>query len=81
MLHLCQKMTVATHTIVIDADASPSGFVAWYNHHSTQKKIIRSVRPAAKNQRMEMLAIYFDIADILKRTKREKNSCVCKKRL
>ena len=68
---------------MIDADASPSGFIAWYNH-STQKKIIRSVRPAAKNQRfgvqrMEMLAIYFaiadNLADILKRTKRRKNKC------
>jgi hypothetical protein len=55
---------------VIDADASPSGYVAWYNH-STGARKIRIVRPAIKNerfgvQRMEMLAIYFALADNLK---------------
>ncbi|HEX2014486.1 MAG TPA: hypothetical protein VLA68_04590 [Nitrososphaera sp.] len=57
------------HSIVIDADASPSGYVAWYNHYSDASKI-RIVRPATKNerfgvQRMEMLAVYFALADNL----------------
>ncbi len=65
---------------MIDADASPSGYIAWYNH-ATEKKTIRSVRPSPKNQRfgvqrMEMLAIYFALADnlahILKKTKHSK---------
>jgi hypothetical protein len=51
----------------IDADGSPRGYLAWYNHF-TQSNLIRSIRPAIKNgrfgvQRMEMLAIYFAIAD------------------
>jgi hypothetical protein len=63
------------HSIVIDADASPSGYVAWYNH-STGARKIRAVRPAIKNerfgvQRMEMLAIYFALADNLKDIKRK----------
>jgi hypothetical protein len=53
--------------LFIDADGSPSGYIAWYNH-CTKSKLIRSIRPALKNdrfgvQRMEMLAIYFAIAD------------------
>jgi hypothetical protein len=53
--------------LFIDADGSPSGYIAWYNHY-TKANIIRSIRPAIKNdrfgvQRMEMLAIYFAIAD------------------
>jgi hypothetical protein len=52
---------------VIDADASPSGYVAWYNHYTDNKKI-RVVRPALRNerfgvQRMEMLAVYFALSD------------------
>lgn len=57
------------HSIVIDADASPSGSIAWYNHY-TETSRIRNIRPTTKNekfgvQRMEMLAIYFAIADNL----------------
>ena len=53
--------------LLIDADGSPRGYLAWYNH-STQSELIRSIRPAVRNnrfgvQRMEMLAIYFAIAD------------------
>lgn len=53
--------------LFIDADGSPSGYLAWYNHF-TRSKFIRSIRPAIRNdrfgvQRMEMLAIYFAIAD------------------
>jgi hypothetical protein len=60
---------VRPHSIEIDADASPAGYVAWYNHSSQTKKI-RPLKPAAKNerygvQRMEMLAVYFAIADNL----------------
>jgi hypothetical protein len=52
---------------VIDADASPSGYIAWYNHYAETSKI-RTIRPATKNerfgvQRMEMLAIYFALRD------------------
>ncbi len=55
------------HCIVIDADASPSGYIAWYNHYAETSKI-RNIRPATKNerfgvQRMEMLAIYFALRD------------------
>lgn len=55
--------------IIIDADGSPSGHIAWYNH-STEMSKIRILRPAIKNgrfgvQRMEMLAIYFAISDNL----------------
>lgn len=54
-------------SITIDADGSPSGYVAWYNHSSEVGKI-RPLRPAARDdrfgvQRMEMLAIYFALAD------------------
>lgn len=53
--------------LFIDADGSPTGHIAWYNHF-TKTNLIRSLRPAIKNdrfgvQRMEMLAIYFAIAD------------------
>lgn len=56
-------------SITIDADASPSGYIAWYNHHSETSKI-RAVRPATRNerfgvQRMELLAIYFALRDNL----------------
>lgn len=63
---------------MIDADASPSGYIAWYNHSEETHKI-RRVRPSPKNekfgvQRMELLAIYFALADngadIIKRAKR-----------
>lgn len=62
------------HPIVIDADASPSGYIAWYNHHSEMSKI-RAVRPAPRNerfgvQRMEMLAIYFALRDNLVQIRR-----------
>ncbi|MEM2139574.1 hypothetical protein [Nitrososphaera sp.] len=62
------------HTIVIDADASPSGYIAWYNHHTESSKIM-SVRPALKNerfgvQRMELLAIYFALRDNLVQIRR-----------
>jgi hypothetical protein len=54
-------------SITIDADGSPSGYIAWYNH-STETGKIRVLRPSTKNdkygvQRMEMLAIYFALAD------------------
>jgi hypothetical protein len=54
-------------SITIDADGSPSGYVAWYNH-STNLSRIRALRPSLRNdrygvQRMEMLAIYFALAD------------------
>lgn len=55
--------------IIIDADGSPSGYVAWYNH-SIETGKIRVLRPTIKNdrygvQRMEMLAVYFAISDNL----------------
>ena len=58
---------------MIDADASPCGYIAWYNHHSGSS-CIRAVRPVPKNekfgvQRMEMLAIYFALADNLRNIK------------
>jgi hypothetical protein len=68
---------------VIDADASPSGYYAWYNHYS-REPCINPIRPVTKNerfgvQRMEMLAIYFALADnmpkisrIAKRQKRRR---------
>ncbi len=65
---------------MIDADASPSGYIAWYNHSEETHKI-RKVRPSPKNerfgvQRMELLAIYFAIADnwsdVIKRRKKHK---------
>ncbi len=54
-------------SITIDADGSPSGYIAWYNH-STETGKVRVLRPSTKNdkygvQRMEMLAIYFALAD------------------
>jgi len=59
---------------VIDADASPSGYIAWYNHYSECSRV-RAVRPVQKNerfgvQRMEMLAIYFALADNLRDIRR-----------
>jgi hypothetical protein len=53
--------------IPIDADGSPSGYIAWYDHFTETGKI-RALRPLAKNdkysiQRMEMLAIYFALPD------------------
>jgi hypothetical protein len=61
-------------SITIDADGSPSGYVAWYNHSTNHKKI-RSLKPVARNdrygvQRMEMLAIYFALADNLRQIRR-----------
>jgi hypothetical protein len=60
---------------VIDADASPCGYIAWYNHHSGSSRI-RAIRPVSKNekfgvQRMEMLAIYFALADNLRNIRRK----------
>lgn len=68
------KYVSRQHTIVIDADASPSGYIAWYNHHTESSKIM-SVRPALKNerfgvQRMELLAIYFALRDNLVQIRR-----------
>ncbi|AFU58377.1 hypothetical protein Ngar_c14410 [Candidatus Nitrososphaera gargensis Ga9.2] len=56
---------VRLSSITIDADGSPSGYIAWYNH-STGEPGIKILRPPARNekygvQRMEMLAIYFAI--------------------
>ena len=53
--------------MMIDVDGSPTGYVAWYNYH-TEASRIRPLRAALKNdkfgvQRMEMLAIYFALAD------------------
>ena len=52
---------------MIDADASPAGYYAWYNHYN-REPCVKTIRPASKNerfgvQRMEMLAIYFALAD------------------
>lgn len=60
---------------MIDADASPCGNIAWYNCHSGSS-LIRAVRPVSKNekfgvQRMEMLAIYFALADNLRNIRRK----------
>src|SRR5690606_31843116 len=57
-------------SIMIDADGSPSGYVAWYNHYSGKQEI-RVLRPPAKNERfgvqkMDMLAIYFAIVKNLR---------------
>src|SRR5262245_20571655 len=54
-------------SITIDADGSPSGYVAWYNY-STGKPGFKVLRAPRRNerygvQRMEMLAIYFALAD------------------
>jgi hypothetical protein len=56
---------VRLSSITIDADGSPSGYIAWYNH-STGERWFKELRPSAKNerygvQRIEMLAIYFAI--------------------
>lgn len=56
--------------ITIDADGSPSGHIAWYNHY-TGKQEVRVLRPPARNERfgvqkMEMLAIYFAIVKNLR---------------
>lgn len=61
-------------SIVIDADASPSGYVAWYNHH-IEKGTIIPVRPSPRHerfgvQRMELLAIYFALKDNLAHIRR-----------
>jgi hypothetical protein len=60
---------------VIDADASPCGYIAWHNHHTGYSRI-RIVRPVPKNekfgvQRMEMLAIYFALADNLRNIRKK----------
>jgi hypothetical protein len=60
---------------VIDADASPCGYIAWCNHHTRYSRI-RAVRPVPKNekfgvQRMEILAIYFALADNLRNIRRK----------
>lgn len=65
---------VSQRPITIDADASPSGYIAWYNHH-TETSRIRTVRPAPRNerfgvQRMELLAIYFALCDNLAEIRR-----------
>jgi ribonuclease HI len=53
--------------LIIDADGSPLGFIAWYNH-GTKNSLIRTIQPAAKNlrfgvQRAEMAAIYYGLRD------------------
>ncbi|HZA06322.1 MAG TPA: hypothetical protein VE619_01350 [Nitrososphaeraceae archaeon] len=63
---------------MIDVDGSPSGYIAWYNHY-TMTSGIRMLRPVVKNdkfgvQRMEMLAIYFAIADNCIHFRKIKNS-------
>jgi hypothetical protein len=68
---------------VIDADASHCGYVAWHNHHTGYSRV-RTVRPVSKNekfevQRMEMLAIYFALADNLRNIR--KNPSKWRKRL
>jgi hypothetical protein len=60
---------------VIDADASPCGYIAWHNHHTGYSRI-RTIRPVPKNekfgvQRMEMLAIYFALADNLRNIRKK----------
>jgi hypothetical protein len=61
-------------SITIDADGSPSGYIAWHNH-STNLSKIRALRPSLRNdrygvQRMEMLAIYFALADNVRHIRR-----------
>jgi len=63
-------LRVRLSSITIDVDGSPSGYIAWYNY-STGKPGFKVLRPFAKNerygvQRMEMLAIYFALADNLR---------------
>jgi hypothetical protein len=58
---------VRLSSITIDADGSPLGYIAWYNHY-TEDPGFKALRPPAKNerygvQRMEMLAIYFALAE------------------
>lgn len=69
---------------MIDADASPSGYVAWYNHYTDFPKLKR-IRPALRNerfgvQRMEMLAVYFalsgNLMEIRKAVRREKRVAI-----
>jgi hypothetical protein len=55
---------------VINADAWPSEYVACYNHYNKSSHV-RLVRPTSQSekcevQRMEMLAIYFALADNLR---------------
>lgn len=66
---------------MIDADASPCGYVAWYNYY-TESSHVRVLRPVPWNekfgvQRMEMIAIYFALVDNLRNIgrilKRNKN--------
>lgn len=71
--------------LFIDTDGSPSGYVTWYNPF-TRSKIIRTIRPVIKNerygvQRMEMLAIYFAIADNFIHLKKILRKRVEKKRI
>jgi len=59
---------------VIDADASPCGYVAWYNYY-TESSHVRILRPVPRNekfgvQRMEMIAIYFALVDNLRNFRR-----------
>jgi|SoiMetStandDraft_5_1073268.scaffolds.fasta_scaffold340353_2 hypothetical protein len=76
ILYLAKNQQLRLHNIVIDADASPCGYIAWHNHYSGYSRI-RVVRPVPKNerfgvQRMEMLAIYFALADKYKEYQKEK---------
>lgn len=73
------------HSIEIDADASPSGYIAWYNHSSGNSQI-KLLKPAVKNerygvQRMEMLAVYFALADNLAEIKKALRSGSKRKRV
>ena len=59
---------------MIDADASPCGYVAWYNYY-TESSHVRILRPVPRNekfgvQRMEMIAIYFALVDNLRNFRR-----------
>jgi hypothetical protein len=79
---------VRPYSIEIDADASPSGYVAWYNH-SNEEHNLRLLRPAVRNerygvQRMEMLAVYFALADnivaikkAIKRGRKSRRVTIC----
>jgi hypothetical protein len=74
ILSATHREYVRQHSIIIDADASPSGYIAWYNHH-TEKGTIKPVRPSPRNerfgvQRMELLAIYFALRDNLAHIRR-----------
>jgi hypothetical protein len=69
--------------IAIDVDGSPSGYISWHNHFYNKSKI-RVLKPSVKNekygvQRMEMLAVYFAIADnlkVFKKLKRTKKTII-----